>query len=267
LVRDFIPVRARGVIWKQVMADGAMPGGGEVIMWINSTRKHLVGYMIWLGMLGAVPVFSQMATSPVVWQDSKLSVQFENSTISQVLNAISRATGFKLSVDPSVANVQQSVSFKGVPLREAIVRVLEGSGIDFIIVGTPLSPQSVSQVLLLGISPKGPVTPSVAGVPAAAAGQFQRPNPFASAAPQNRISNQPVVEEAATPQEETGGFVPFPETGDNSNPTNPQPQPAQNPVPPNPFNPNPSANTPAQSPSPTAPVQDRRVPGTPPNRR
>lgn len=238
-------------------------------MWTKSTPKRLVGSLICLALLSAVPVYSQVPIAPVVWQDSKLSVQFDNATISQVLNAISRATGMKLSVDPSVANVQQSVSFKGLPLREAILKVLDGSGIDFIVVGAPQSPQSVSQVLLLGLSPKGPVIPSAASIPATAARQFQRPNPFAPTTAQN--PGQPVVEQAAPPRAETGGFVPFPETSDNPEATTPQAQPAQNPVPANPFNPNPSANPtpnpPAQPPTPTGPVPDRRVPGTPPVRR
>ncbi|MBZ5554779.1 MAG: hypothetical protein LAO21_18840 [Acidobacteriia bacterium] len=236
-------------------------------MRIKSALKSWVGCLICFGMLGAVPVYSQTAASPVLWQDSKLSVQFDNATISQVLNAISRATGIKLSVDPSVANVQQSISFRDLSLREGVLKVLEGSGIDFIVVGTPQSPQSVSQVLLLGLSPKGPVIPSVASVPAAPAGQFQRPNPFASATPQNPFSGQAAPEQAGPPQADSGGFLPFPEASDNPNGTNPQAPPAQNPVPPNPFNPNPSANPPAQPPSPTAPVPDRRAPGTPPVRR
>ncbi|MBZ5536880.1 MAG: hypothetical protein LAO31_13085 [Acidobacteriia bacterium] len=236
-------------------------------MWIKSILTSWLSCLICFGMLGAVSVFSQVATSPVVWQDSKLSVQFDNASISQVLTAISRATGIKLSVDPSVANVQQSVSFRGLPLREAIVKVLDGSGIDFIVVGAPQSPQSVSQVLLLGFSPKTPVTPSGASVPAATAGQFQRPNPFTPAAAQNANFGQPVAEQAAPVQADPGSFLPFPEAGDNPNATNPQAQPAQNPVPPNPFNPNPSANPTAQPPTPTTPVPDRRVPGTPPVRR
>jgi hypothetical protein len=232
-------------------------------MWTKLTLKFWVGYLICFGVIGAVPVYSQLATPPVVWQDSKLSVQFDNATISQVLHAISNATGIKLSVDPSVGNVQQSVSFKGLPLREAIVRVLDGMGVDYIVVGTSLSPQGVSQVLLLGFSPKAPATPSGAGVPAATAGQYQRPNPFGPPTAQNANFGQPVVDLAAPANGDPGSFVPFPEAGDNPNATNPQAQPAQNPVPPNPFNPNPSA----QPTAPTTPMPDRRVPGAPPVRR
>ncbi len=239
-------------------------------MWIKSACKGLLSCLICFGILGAIPLYAQSAASPVVWKDTKLSVQFDNATMGQILNSISSATGIKLSVDPAVGSYRESVSFRGLSLREGILKVLEGSGIDYIVVGSPQSPQGVNQVLLLGYSPKGPVTPSAAPIPVAQAGQPLRPNPFATGVAANPFGvGQAVGEQVASPPADSGGFLPFPDASDNSNPENPQTDPAQKPAPPNPFNPNPAATPAPQTPStPSAPVPDRRVPSPlPPGRR
>jgi hypothetical protein len=235
---------------------------------LKSRSKGLLGCLICFGMIGAIPFYAQGAASPVVWQDSKLSVQFENVTISQILISISGVTGFKLTVDPAVGSYRESVSFKGLSLRAGILKVLEGSGIDFIVVGKPSSQQEVSQVLLLGYSPKTPVVPAGSNTPVAMGGLPGRPNPFASGAPATAFAAQPVAEQTATPQVDPGGFLPFPEASDNSEVANPQPDPTQKPVAPNPFNPNPSASPAPQTTPPSTPTPDRRAPAVvPPGRR
>jgi|GEM_PF-4914369 len=221
--------------------------------------------LILLGAFGASLLFAQNTGAPVVWQDSKLSVQFDNAAISQILGSIASTTGIKLTIDPSVANYRESVSFRGLPLRDAILEVLEGSQIDYIIVGTSRVSRGVQQVLLLGYSPKGPVTSPVSSVPVAQAGQNQQPNPFATATSPGGFDGRTMTGQPGPAQGRgSGRFLPFPEAGETSNTTNNPAQPGERVVSPNPFNPNPAASPANPTPENQLPVPDRRKPGSSP---
>lgn len=187
--------------------------------------------------LFTTPAYTQILNPPVVWQNAQLSVQFENATIAQILNAVAQATGIKLTMDPAVAGYRESVSFKALALKVGVMKVLEGSGIDYIIIGDPDSPQGVAQLLLLGFSPKGASGPGSPGNSLSSSGQRQlslsesvagTPNPFS-----DRSNIQPPA--SARPAD-SGSFLPFPEaTAAPAEGTSTQPQ--QRVVPANPFSP------------------------------
>lgn len=236
-------------------------------MRLNPARRVLIVVFFITGSMAMRSTMAQSPPPPVVWQESKLSVHFENAPISQILDAVASATRIKLSVDPSVASYQESVSFKRLPLREALLKILDGSEIDFIIVGDPNSSQAVTQVYLLGFSPKGPLTSSV---PASFPTQVypnQPVNPFSSNVPPNTFSGQTLTEQPVPGRNpESGRFLPFPEANSNLD-SGSQIQAPQRLIPPNPFNPEPAVN-PNNPPTPPPPFRrDRRNgPTWPPER-
>lgn len=211
-------------------------------------------------LLGAAAMLAENR-APVEWRDSRLSIHFNDAPISTILSAIAGATGIQLSVDPAVASFRESVSFQAAPLRDAILKVLDGSEIDYIIVGDSLASEAVKKVMLLGFSPKGPSTEVSMG-----AMQNQRVNPYATSQPPNMFSGQAGMERPAARPGIPGRFLPFPEAGQNqeqvpsstATETNPQ---AGRPVPPNPFNPNPTATPNIINPTPVTPGKFPRGPG------
>lgn len=206
---------------------------------------------------------SQEVQHPVVWQNSRLSVQFENSTITQILNSVAQATGVKLTIDPTVSSYRESVSFKSLALKDGLLKVLEGSGMDYVLIGDPHSAEGVTQLLVLGFTPKGGggSSGSISSFPSGAQGQLRSgdnvnvvPNPFS-----DRTEVQQVVPSRPA---DSGGFLPFPEAaappaeGTNA-------APAQRAVPANPFNPDGSP-----APGTNAPPPVRRIRrDTPPERK
>lgn len=212
-------------------------------------------------MLGNVPLRADNR-APVEWRDSRLSIQFTDTPISTIFNAIAGATGIQLSMDPSVSTFRESVSFQGAPLRDAILKVLEGSEIDYIIVGDSLASEAVKKVLLLGFAPKGPVSAGAA----VGSMQNQRVNPYAPPPPNNIFSNQAGMGPQRVHPGNAGRFLPFPEAGRNpeqgqfSNTTETNPQ-IERPIPPNPFNPNPGATPNTLYPTPVTPRKIPRGPG------
>ncbi len=206
-------------------------------------RSLIIAGSAMLCLLIATAVAAQ-SNSPIQWQNQKLSLQFDNAPIGTILNSVAAATGFKLDVDPSVSSFRESVSFKDVPLRDAILKILDGSEIDYVIVGDPKSSQGVTKVMLLGFAPKGSAAPSAGmGITSAELPKNPVVNPYNAATTPNNMMG---VREPGQPfpphMTSSGRFLPFPEAGANENETQPVTGPRI--VPPNPFNPHPQTMTP-----------------------
>ncbi|MDD5543483.1 MAG: hypothetical protein PHX83_09950 [Acidobacteriia bacterium] len=178
---------------------------------------------------GSGLMWAQPALPAVTWQNSKLSVRFEDASVAQIVSAIAARTGIQLSVDPSVSSFRESVSFVNMALHDALLKVLDGSNIDYIIVGDPKSKDGVKKLMLLGFAPKDTATAAINQPGEVNAVQ---PNPYA---------NQPGIFSGRTMNQEpvpraTGQFLPFPEAG-GAAVSNDQQAPARPYPPPNPFNP------------------------------
>jgi hypothetical protein len=172
-----------------------------------------------LALICAAPLKGQGSPNPVAWQDSKLSVQFNSTSISQILNGIAKVSNFKVTIEPSVAGYVESVSFQSLPLRNAILKILEGSSIDFIIVGDSKSPDGVREVMLLGYSakanlPPAPPTANTAGYPS---NPYPQPNPYATSGPASIFSGRAVTDQPV-PAAGQGGerSLPFPDAAGNA---------------------------------------------------
>lgn len=144
------------------------------------------------------------AAAPTLSYDGRtLTLSAENQTFGQVMGLFQRQMGLELDIPGDLNNLRLPlVEVKNLSMREALLKVLEGSNYDYILVALPDQPDRVRKLIVPGKSAK-----------------------ISAAATAFRSTNRPL-------EDPFGGGV---ETSfeDNSNvPPEPVPTaPAQNPVP------------------------------------
>jgi len=163
-----------------------------------------------------------IAPSPprISYAEGKLTVVANNSTLSDVLNAIQNATGAKIEgVTPTNAD-RVFGQFGPASAREVCGALLSGSGYDFIIMEAPENPGSVQQIILTARSTSSPESQdaSVPGMPS------EQPAASDSDGNQNMADTDDATDGNATAQ------APAPQQGEAPQPLqsqeNPQAQPA-----------------------------------------
>lgn len=127
----------------------------------------------------------------VIYENGLLTIDSQNSTLAAVLNTIGRQIGAQLEMPPGAANERVAVHLSG-SARQAISALLEGSGLNYVIMGSPDNPDAVQTVILTRMLPASgarepqplistpPVTPQPAVVTSAPA---PGPIPVAPALP------------------------------------------------------------------------------------
>jgi len=96
----------------------------------------------------STPANSPPQPPEVTFQNGLLSIRAENSTLADVLTDIRSKTGAQIQVPPG-ASAQRVVVQEGpAPVRDVLVALLQGSGFDYIILGSPQDPETVQRVLL-----------------------------------------------------------------------------------------------------------------------
>lgn len=214
-------------------------------MQTKSSLLLRAGGLILAATLAGISLGADNPVAPVAWDGAKLSVHFENSSISQILSSVAGVTGMQVSVDPSVSGYQESVSFKNLPLHDAVLKILDGSEIDYIVVGDPKSPQRISKVILLGLSPKGSLNQPPGNNPISQGTQYQQPNPYVVDSQSGMFSGRTVREQPVPGRvTDSGRFLPFPEATEvpDTQKQDGFDQSKPRVVPPNPFNPQPDAS-------------------------
>lgn len=83
----------------------------------------------------------------VTLRDGLLTIRADNSTFSDVLNAVQRATGASIEVP---ASSSERVYFRGGPgqPRDVLASLLNGSSYDYILLGSAQQPQAVTRIML-----------------------------------------------------------------------------------------------------------------------
>ena len=84
----------------------------------------------------------------VTLKDGILTVDPHNAALVEVLGAISATAGFQLDVPPSSMDGKVFDQIGPLPLREALVQLLYGSGFNYIIQTAPQNPQQVTHVFV-----------------------------------------------------------------------------------------------------------------------
>ena len=84
----------------------------------------------------------------VEFKNGRLSVVADHVSLAQILNEVHRLTGTDISVPPGAAQEQIIVGIPPLPIREALVSLLNGSRFNFIMVDSDREPGKLKSVIL-----------------------------------------------------------------------------------------------------------------------
>jgi hypothetical protein len=113
----------------------------------------------------------QMPPRPpeVVWDGKLLSINAENSTLSDILVAVRARTGAEIDVPPGSARERMAARLGPAPVREVLTSLLSGTDYDYIIQASETNEDGIQSVIL---TPRGKgedliassSTPSTSGI-------------------------------------------------------------------------------------------------------
>src|SRR5437773_2877342 len=123
---------------------------------------------------------SVKAATPLVSYDGNaVSLSAENGSFGQVLELFKQQTGLEYEIPLELKTERLPlVEIKGLSVKAALLKVLEGSNYDYILVAAPTDPERITKLLITGKSTKIAATTGTPG-----------PSPF------NRRMNPQVVED------------------------------------------------------------------------
>ncbi len=103
-------------------------------------------------------------TMNVEFKDGRLSIVADKASLAQVLGEVQRQTGTDIPIPPGAAQEQIVTSIGPLPLREALMSLLNGSRFNFIMVDSDREPGRLKSVILTyrgagGMSQPGVATP------------------------------------------------------------------------------------------------------------
>lgn len=84
----------------------------------------------------------------VTYQDGQLSIEAQNSTLSSILAAVRAHTGAQVEMPADTVNDRVAVKLGPGNPRDVLASLLQGSRFDYIVLGSALDPNAVSQVIL-----------------------------------------------------------------------------------------------------------------------
>jgi hypothetical protein len=169
-----------------------------------------------------VPVLPQAdATEPnVSYSDGVLKVTGHGERLAQILENIKSLTGIQMDIPASLEENQIFDDVGPAPVRDALIKLLDGARLNYLILGSPQDPQRVSQLVLTAETTTAQVKTPVAGVTVAqasgptlygagfgdstgqeAAAEEPPPPPAANAIPVNVNIQQAAAAEGKTPGE------------------------------------------------------------------
>jgi hypothetical protein len=146
-------------------------------------------------------------------QNGKMSANLNSEPLTSVLQSLEKQTGMKVSIEPNAANQNVSASFSNLPVAAGIKKILEGTGINYVVVadgdkptalfiGGSLNPDGSTGAANVpnNMPGRGVVTP-VAPLPPPAP-----PPEIRGVQPDNRQGRRPAAPSVTVPT--GGGFVP-----------------------------------------------------------
>ncbi len=145
------------------------------------------------------PTLEQMPAQPpqVRYSQGKLTIVAENSTLGDILRAVRAQTGAVIETPPN-ATERVVAHFGPGPARDVLAALLNGSHFNYVMIGSPLHPESVERLILTSKSsgvPEG--APTMTATPDSNQAQMDDPPPQ-----QIDVAEQPVDDppEAEPPQ-------------------------------------------------------------------
>ena len=117
--------------------------------------KKMVSCIGLLAMFAGVET-THAAAPPTLSTDGRtLSLSAENQTFGQVMGLFQRQLGLEIDIPGDLNSLRLPlVEIKNLSMREALLKVLEGSNYDYILVAVPDQPDRVRKLLVPGKSAK-----------------------------------------------------------------------------------------------------------------
>jgi hypothetical protein len=118
-----------------------------------------------------VPVLPQAdAPEPnVSYSDGVLKVTGHGERLAQILENIKALTGIQMDIPASLEENQIFDDVGPAPVREALIKLLDGARLNYLILGSPQDPHKVSQLVLTAEAATAQIKTPVAGVTVAQA--------------------------------------------------------------------------------------------------
>jgi len=159
-----------------------------------------------VGPLPQVPLDQLPAAPPQVnFQNGRLSILAQNSTLGDILREVRKLTGASIEIPPN-ATERVVASLGPAPPRDVLAALLNGTSFNYVMVGSVTDPTALSSVVL-SVRPAGAGTQTVAAV--------SQPTPVYSAPERTELGPgmrpggflprvQPVTPQPANPQVASG---------------------------------------------------------------
>lgn len=131
-------------------ADGEAPAQGSPIACVTGDGVQVTAASTPVATTEVLPLTPEQrpAAAPMVtYIDGKLSVVARNSTLGDILRAISAKTGASIDI-PEGANERVVSQLGPAPAREVMTALLNGSHFNYVMVGTEANPNAVAHVIL-----------------------------------------------------------------------------------------------------------------------
>ena len=135
--------------------------------------------------------------------NGRLSISAEHASLDQILKEIQRQTGTEITVPPGAAQEQIVTQIGPLPIREALVSLLNGSRFNFIMVDSEREPGKLKSVILSYRGNGGVSQPAIAAPPPPVTQSEPEPQPVPE--PQPEVQPQPEApaqQEANPPAQE-----------------------------------------------------------------
>ena len=120
----------------------------------------------------------------VEFKNGKLSVVADHVSLSQILDEVHRLTGTDITIPPGAAQEQIVAGISPLPLREALVSLLNGSRFNFIMVDSEREPGKLKSVILTYRGAGGISQPAIAAPEPPVADTQPEPEPEPQPMPQ-----------------------------------------------------------------------------------
>lgn len=138
--------------------------------------------------------FQRVNGVTVRYDSGKLSIHAENATLSEVLFQIQKQTGAEIAIPSGTEQERVSSDFGPGTASEVLEQLLNGTGLNFVVVGSAADPNKLGSVILSRKTgeadpPSAFQSPEVAPPPTAPAVDAQ--NPEETAAPPTPIQEDP----------------------------------------------------------------------------
>jgi hypothetical protein len=154
------------------------------------------------------PPAQPVSRMDVHYANGRLSVSAERASLDQILKEIQRQTGTDITVPPGAAQEQIVTQIGPLPIREALVSLLNGSRFNFIMVDSEREPGKLKSVILSYRGNGGVSQPAIATPAPPVTASEPEPQPVQEAQPEmqpqpegpGQQETNPPAQEAPPPQ-------------------------------------------------------------------